>query len=183
MRELNHRAFRQLQAYAFGVSRFRVEVGPDLDSKTGYVERIRLQLPERAMIQFTHLDNRAVLDPGRAPNVPWQTRFDTIGTTIGSTSPTTFVAEWASGETTVGFRRGTFTMGFNTAYALLSHKFGSERVSVRLERYATDFEHNNAFTVAAFHDVNPKLRTGLEYVHASGENGGSTISLELRYSF
>ena len=157
--------------------------GPDLDGKTGYAGRIRFQLPERAMIQFTHLDNRAELDPGRVPDVPWLTRYDTIGTTIGSTSPTTFAAEWASGDTTVGFPGGSFKLGFNTAYALLSHKFGAERVSVRLERYATDFDHNNAFTVAAFHDVNPKMRTGLEYVRANGENGGSTISLELRYSF
>jgi hypothetical protein len=157
--------------------------GHDLDGKTGYAERIRVQLPERAMLQATHVDNRAELDPGRVPNVPWLTRYDSVGTTIGTMSPTTFAAEWASGDTTIGFPRGTFTLGFNTAYALLSHKYGAERVTVRVERYATDFEHKHAFTIAGFHDVNPRIRAGLEYVRASGPNGGNAITLELRYAF
>ena len=158
-------------------------IGRDLDGKTGYSERIRIQLPERAMFQVAHVDNRAVIHPRHAPDVPWLTHYDTVGATIGTTSPTTFAAEWASGDTTVGFRRGSFTLGFNTAYALISHKFGPERLSLRVERYATDFSHEHAITVAGFHDVNAQLRTGLEYVHASGENGGNLITLELRYSF
>src|SRR5216684_7490022 len=38
-------------------------IAHDLDGKNGYSGRIRLQLPERAMIQFTRIDNRATLVP------------------------------------------------------------------------------------------------------------------------
>lgn len=38
--------------------------GADLDNKNGYAERIRVSLPERAMLQVTHIDNRATLAPG-----------------------------------------------------------------------------------------------------------------------
>ncbi len=157
--------------------------GKDIDGKTGYSERIRVQLPERAMLQATHVDNRAVLHQGVPPEVPWLTRYDTVGTTIGSTAPTTLAAEWASGHTTVGFPGGSFKLGFNTVYALLSHKTGSERFSARVERFATDFDRGHAITAAWLHDVNAKARAGLEYVRASGTNGGSTITLELRYGF
>src|SRR5712691_2047955 len=34
-------------------------IGRDLDGRYGYSERLRVQLPERALLQFTHIDNRA----------------------------------------------------------------------------------------------------------------------------
>lgn len=157
--------------------------GRDLDSKSGDSERLRLQLPERALIQFTHLDNRTQLRPGEAPEEPWRTKYDTIGTTIGLTSPTTFAAEWMRGTTTVGFPGGTFRLGISTTYALLSHKWNKERFTARAERYSTDFGHWHAETVAWLHDAGPRTRTGIEYVRASGRNGGSQVTVEVRYGF
>jgi hypothetical protein len=158
--------------------------GTDLDNEYGFSARGRLQLPERAMIQFTHIDNRAKVEPGVAPEVPWHTRYNTVGGSIGATSPTTFAAEWASGDTTVGFPGGSFTLGFNTIYALISHKTGPERFTLRVERFATDAERGTAYTLAGFHDIGPHARSGIEYVHTSGtENGGKSFILELRYSF
>lgn len=158
-------------------------IGPDLKARTGFAERVRVQLPERAMLQATHVDNRAELYPGAPPEVPWRTRYDTLGATIGTDSPTTFAAEWMWGQTTVGFTHGTFTLGFNTVYALLSHKTGAERFSARVERFSTDLTAGHATTLAWLHDMNEHTRAGAEYVRASGENGASTITLELRYGF
>src|SRR5262249_1973607 len=45
-------------------------IGPDLDSNWGFSERLRVQLPERAMLQVTHLDNRAELGRRRG-QTPW----------------------------------------------------------------------------------------------------------------
>ena len=45
--------------------------------------------------------------------------------------------EWMRGSTAVGFPGGSFTMDFDTAYLLGSHKFGHERLSARIERFAT----------------------------------------------
>ena len=157
--------------------------GPDLDSKIGYAGRIRVQLPERAMLQVTHVDNRAVLDPGEVPDVPWLTKYDTIGTTIGIMSPTTFAAEWAKGDTTVGFPGGTFTLNFDTVYALVSHKSGANRLTARVEQYSTDFEDGRAVTAAWLRDFSDRLRAGVEYTRASGDNPGSAWMVELRFAF
>jgi hypothetical protein len=158
-------------------------IGSDLDGKAGYAGRIRVQLPERAMLQVSRLDNRAVLDPGQVPDVPWLTRFTTIGTTIGITSPTTFAAEWADGDTTVGFPGGTFTLNFDTAYALVSHKQGPNRYTLRGEQFNTDFEKGRAVTGAFLRDLNERLRAGVEYTRAAGDNPGSTWMVELRFAF
>jgi hypothetical protein len=179
--------------------------GEDLDSKNGYAERIRISLPERAMLQVTHIDNRATLAPGPVKGQePWRTRFNIVGAEVGSTMPVTVAAEWMRGSTAVGFPGGSFTMNFDTAYLLGSYKFGHERLSGRIERFATsdaskpavDFarEHGHAVTLAWMHETNTHSRAGLEYCRVSGDRpplapafdprtGGSTVTAEYRYSF
>ena len=185
-------------------------MGADLDHKNGYSERLRLSLPERAMIQFAHIDNRAPITPNPIKGqTPWQTHFNVISADAGSKGPTTVAAEWAYGSTAVGFPGGSFTMDFDTEYLLVSHVFGHERLSARVERFSTrnasrpsvDFarEDGHAWTVAWMHETSARSRTGLEYVRVAGDRpgvavsyppaafdprtGGSTISLEYRYSF
>jgi hypothetical protein len=187
--------------------------GRDLDGRNGYAERIRIQLPERAMLQFTHVDNRAELLPSVDNQTPWLTRFDVIGGDVGSSGPTTFAAEWASGSTAVGFPGGSFQMDFDTAYALVSNKRGADRLTARYDHFRTwdharapddsSREHGYGVTLAWFHDLNVLrspdgsrvLRTGLEYARIRGDHpgaaaagfdpntGGSTLSVELRYGF
>jgi hypothetical protein len=180
-------------------------IGPDLDNKNGYAERIRVSLPERAMLQIAHIDNRAPVVPILLKGQePWQTRFNVVSAEVGSKSPTTVAGEWAYGSTAVGFPGGSFTMDFDTAYVLVSHAFGHERLSGRVERFSTrnasrpavDLarEHGRAWTVAWMHETGTRSRTGLEYVRVTGDRpglapdfdprtSGSTISLEYRYSF
>lgn len=180
-------------------------IGADLDHKNGYSERIRLSLPERAMLQVAHIDNRAPVVPYPIKGqTPWLTRFNVVSAEAGSKSPTTVAAEWASGWTAVGYPGGSFTMDFDTAYLLVSHAFGHERLSARVERFSTRDadrppvdgarEHGRAWTVAWFHETSARSRTGLEYVRVTGDRpglapdfdprtSGSTISLEYRYSF
>jgi len=184
--------------------------GEDLDGRNGYSERIRVTLPERAMLQVTHIDNRATLSPTDVKGQePWLTRFNIVSGEIGSTMDTTVAAEWAKGSTAVGFPGGSFTMDFDTAYLLVSHKIGKERISGRIERFSTKNdapanpdlarESGHAWTVAWFHEMNARSRAGLEYVRVSGDRpgvvvfyaprivdgrtGGSTITAEYRYSF
>jgi hypothetical protein len=180
-------------------------IGEDLDSRNGYAERIRVSLPERAMLQVAHIDNRAPIVPGEIKGqTPWQTRFNVVSAEAGSTADTTIAAEWAYGSTAVGFPGGSFKMDFDTAYILASHKFGHERISGRVERFATrGADHPNpdggrelghAWTAAWMHETSAHSRTGIEYVRVVGNRpglapdfdprtGGSTLSIEFRYSF
>lgn len=182
-----------------------IPVERDLDDRLGHAERIRIKLPERAMLQVAHLDNRAKLVPKIDGQVPWLTRFNVVSGEIGSTSPTTLAAEWCYGWTALAFPGGSFTMNFDTAYVLLSHKRGSNRLTLRVDRFATsdrthpdpDFarEHGRGLTVAWLHDVSKQVRLGIEYARATGDRrfaifsggdprvGGHTITLELRRRF
>ncbi|HEY8182660.1 MAG TPA: hypothetical protein VII32_10490 [Thermoanaerobaculia bacterium] len=176
-------------------------IGPEVDKKFGDSERVRIQLPERAILQFTRIDNRSELLVRRAPEEPWRTRFNIIGAELGPTGPTTLAAEWAYGSTALGFPGGSFTMDFDTIYLLLSQKRGTSRWTARVERFTTNDkrrqpgdvnrEHGSAITLSWLHESSKSLRSGLEYVHVKGDRleapdprtGGSTISLELRYRF
>jgi hypothetical protein len=170
----------------------------DLDGIWGHSERIRLSLPERAMLQITHLDNRAEL-VNRRGQVPWLTRFDHVGAQVGMTTDWTIAAEWLSGDTTIGFPGGTFTLDFDTVYLLGSWKRGNNRVSARVERFNTRShersaapdqarERGNAWAVAWFRG-NESARLGIEYLKVNAERfypanvGGSMWTLELRYKF
>jgi len=184
--------------------------GEDLDGRNGYSERIRVSIPERAMLQVTHIDNRATIAPFDVKGQePWLTRFNIVGAEVGSTGDTTVAGEWAKGSTEVGFPGGSFTMDFDTAYLLASHKFGHERISGRVERFSTRNdrhvandgarEDGHAWTVAWMHEANAHTRTGIEYVRVDGDRpgvatffspvsfnprtGGSTITIEYRYNF
>ena len=166
-------------------------IGPEIDHRIGDSERIRLQLPERAMIQFARVDNRSQLLIGRPPDVPWRTRFNVVSADAGASSPTTVAAEWAYGTTTVAFPGGTFGEKFDTAYLLLSHKMGTDRWTARVERFKIGGEHGHAYTIAWLRETSPHVRSGVEYVRAKGNQpqapdpntGGSTITIELRYRF
>jgi hypothetical protein len=176
-------------------------IGPEIDKKFGDSERLRIQLPERAILQFTRIDNRSELLVRPAPETPWRTKFNIIGAELGPTGPTTLAAEWAYGSTALGFPGGSFTMDFDTIYLLLSQKRGTSRWTARVERFTTNDhkrqpgdvnrEHGSAFTLSWLHESSTSLRSGLEYVHVKGDRlaapdprtGGSTISLELRYRF
>src|SRR6266705_2788549 len=82
--------------------------GHDATDRIGDPERLRVQLPERAMIQFARVDNRTQLLFRNPPDVPWRTHFNVISGDVGASSPTTLAGEWAYGTTTVGFPGGTF---------------------------------------------------------------------------
>lgn len=180
-------------------------IASDLDHKFGFSERVRIQIPERAMLQIAHIDNRAKIRPAVPPNVPWDTRFNVVSAGLGANSPTTLAAEWAKGETTLAFPGGTFTLDFDTAYLLVSRKSGKDRYTTRVERFATrshkrfpgdsSRESGKAVTIAWLRDLSEHLRGGLEYVKVDGDRpgaqaagfdprvGGSTITLEFRIGY
>lgn len=172
----------------------------DLDHRNGYAGRLRVQLPERAMIQLAHLDNRAELVPLIDNQVPWLTRFDVVSASVGTTSPTTISAEYARGWTAVAFLGGSFRMDFAAAYLLASHKRGNDRWSARLERFTTNGhvpsefdttpEHGHAVTLVWLRDAGPHVRYGLELVRVNARHpafavnpSGTTATAEVRYGF
>lgn len=176
----------------------------DLDGHTGYAGRVRLQLPERAMIQVAHVDNRGDREEYRG-EYAWATKFDVASAQVGLTSPTTVLAEYTRGKTGMGAPPIFVDADFWAWYVMVSHKMGRERFSARYDGFGTsdrdhapvetNTEHGKSWCLAWLHDVSDKVRLGAEFVQVTGdrpaaaESGfspntdGHTVTLELRYSF
>jgi hypothetical protein len=173
-----------------------VPFSSDLDGRTGIAGRVRFSLPERANVQLTHFDNRGdrKLYSGQ---YSWQTRYNQLSGEIGSTSPTTFAAEYMWGRTGMGFApKPHVQTDFDAWYALVTHKIGRNRFTARLENFTvTDQAHAAAgvyddrgwaWTLAWLYDVTPKVRAGVEFVQITGRRedpyDARKVSLELRYA-
>lgn len=175
----------------------------DLDGRLGYSVRARFTLPERANVQLTRVDNRG---DRRLHNgeYAWRTRFDMIGGQLGTTSPTTLLAEYAWGTTGMGKPPNFVDARFYAGYLLVSHKAARLRTSARIDVFGTsdrdgvlekNQEHGIGWTLAAFYEPNDHLRTGLEYSSVSaqrpaavqsgfdGNTDGRTVTLELRWRY
>ncbi len=162
-------------------------IGPDLDGRIGYSGRGRIELPERALLQIAHIDNRAQLAPEIKGQTPWHTRFNIVGASIGTTSPITLSAEWARGSTSVSTMPASVsTINFNTIYVLLSQKTGISRWTFRAEQFSTSSseaygydvnrESGHAFTVAWLLSPTPQVRWGAEWVRVIGKRPGPAPS-------
>lgn len=179
--------------------------GTDLDGRTGYALRFRYALPERAMIQLTHVDNRGDRELYRG-EYAWTTRFTLLGAEVGDTERTIAAIELIDGTTGMGLNEfGFVDLDFTAGYLLVSHRADRHRLSARYDVFDTterdfSFAENNdesgrSWTFAWLVDLTPSLRGGLEFMQITGdrpaaaESGfdarmdGRTVTAELRYSF
>ena len=183
-----------------------VPFSSDLDGRTGYSERVRISAPERAMLQFTHVDNRGDRELYHG-QYSWYTDFNLIGAEVGTADTTVFSVEYLDGYSEMGetTRPGWVDMDFSAWYALLSHKTERFRWTARFDDFATkdldhsrgetNTEHGHAWTLAWFYDPGTHVRAGVEFVSVTGnrpaaaESGfdpnldAKTLTLEVRYRY
>ncbi|HKB78788.1 MAG TPA: hypothetical protein VKH35_03635 [Thermoanaerobaculia bacterium] len=179
--------------------------GPDLDGRTGFTARVRASIPDRALLQFARIDNRADRDEYRG-EYAWQTRLNLLSAELDGQHGTTLAAEYGWGSTGMGFAPRAFVdLTYYAAYALVSQKFGRNRFSVRLDAFNTrDRDHSiaetndesgRAWTLAWFFEPHPSVRLGTEFANisarrlAAAESGfdpntdGRTLTVEVRVRF
>jgi hypothetical protein len=177
----------------------------DLDGRTGYAVRGRVQLPERASLQLAHVDNRGDRQEYRG-EYSWQTRFDVLSAEAGTSSPFTVLAEYAWGKTGMGAPPVFVDADFDAGYVLASYKAGANRVSFRFDRFnttdrdrsplvETNTEHGRAWAITYLRQLGPHLRASAEFLQITGdriaaaESGfdpnldARSLTLELRYGF
>lgn len=175
----------------------------DLDGRTGVSARLRLQLPERAMIQLTRVDNRGDRKEYRG-EYAWQTHFNIAAAQVGLTSPATLAGEYCWGATGMGISPHFVQADIATWYLLGSWKRGNDRFSLRFDTFSTtdrdgvaenNSEHGHSWVLAWMHDLRPNLRLGTEFLQVTGgraaaqQSGFSpntdarSLTVELRYGF
>ncbi len=179
--------------------------GPDLDGRTGITARVRMQIPERALVQLAHIDNRGDRREYRK-EYAWQTRFNIASGEITTVRHATIAAEYGWGSTGMGFAPAALVnLNFAAWYALISQPLGRNRLSARYDGFRTidrdhsfaenNTEHGRAWTLAWFFEPRPSVRLGAEFASvsarriAAAESGfdpntdGRTLTLEARYRF
>ena len=177
----------------------------DLDGRTGLALRARVQLPERAMLQIAHIDNRGDRREYRG-EYAWRTRFNIASAEAGSSSPVTVLAEYAWGTTGMGAAPAFVDADFYAGYLLVSLQRGAERLSARFDRFATidrdrapaaedNTEHGRAWAVAWLHHFTPQVRLATEFTQITGNRiaaqqsgfdpnlDARSVTLQLRYGF
>lgn len=177
----------------------------DLDGRTGFAVRGRVQLPERASLQIAHIDNEGDRREYRG-EYAWRTRFDVISAEAGTSSPLTVLAEYGWGKTGMGVSPVLVDADFNAGYLLASYKQGPNRYSFRFDRFATNdrdrsplvetnTEHGRAWAITYLRELSPHLRMSAEFLQITGdriaaqESGfdpnldARSVTLELRYGF
>ncbi|HET7706233.1 MAG TPA: hypothetical protein VFM36_09120 [Thermoanaerobaculia bacterium] len=181
----------------------------DMDDRIGWSARGRLGFTDRANIQWTHVDNRGDYEL-YGDEYSWKTKFNLIGAEIGHTESTVFAAEWIHGYTAMGpflaFLGGRpVVVDFTSAYALVSHKRGRNRVSGRYDIFSLEdedgaggedpTEDGKAWTVSWLYDLTSHVRTAVELTQVTGDSNlaresgfdpdtsGTSVLVEVRYSF
>jgi hypothetical protein len=175
----------------------------DLDGRTGLSARVRMQLPERAMLQLTRVDNRGDRNEYRG-EYSWQTHFNIAGAQVGLTSPATLAAEYCWGATGMGTSPHFVQADFASWYLLSSWKVNSDRFSIRFDTFSTkdrdrvaedNTENGHSWVLAWMHQLRPNVRLGTEFAQVTGDRpaaqqsgfspntDGRTVTVELRYGF
>jgi hypothetical protein len=175
----------------------------DLDGRTGISARVRLQLPERAMMQLTRIDNRGDRELYRG-EYAWQTHFNIAAAQAGLTSPATVAAEYCWGATGMGISPHFVQADFAAWYLLTSYKRSNDRYSVRFDSFSMadrdhvaedNTEHGHSWVLAWMHDLKPNVRLGAEFAQVTGSRpaaqqsgfspntDGRTVTAEVRYGF
>jgi len=175
-------------------------IGRDLDARTGVTGRVRVNLPERAMLQLARVDNRGDRRLYRG-EYSWQTKLNLLSGEIDGQHGTTLLSEYGWGSTGMGFAPRAFVqLDYYAAYALVSQAFGRNRVSARIDVFGTkdrdrslaeiNTESGRAWTLAWFYTVR-SMRLGAEFANIAAQRvsapdpntAGRTLTLEARYRF
>jgi hypothetical protein len=180
--------------------------GRDLDGRTGFAERVRFSVPERGMIQFAHVDNRADRELYRG-QYAWATKFNLVSGELGNQESTVLAAEYMTGQTGMGFDPHPYVQAdFHAWYALLSRKVGRGRITARVDEFSTkdrdvslftetNTEHGRSWALAWLYEVTKNIRLGAELTNVTGDKliasqsgadantDAHMLTLEVRYGF
>ncbi|MGH9457459.1 MAG: hypothetical protein ACRD2J_07430 [Thermoanaerobaculia bacterium] len=175
----------------------------DFDDRIGWSARIRIERPNVASVQLTHVDNRG--DRARyGDEYSWGTDFNLLGAHWTPTDRLYLAAEYLDGYTEMGLFVPV-EAEFRSAYLLGSWSGDRWRASLRSDwfdttdedgdpRGETNEEEGWGWTAAFFWSLTPSLRIGLEVLDVDAENvmarqtgydfqvGGTSATLEVRWN-
>lgn len=151
-----------------------------IDGRAGAYAGLEGRYLDRVTLRVLRYDNRAdptVID-AVAGTIAWHTRFTSAGLRAESGSGWTGIVQWLQGETIIAPGGFTIDWPFNSAYGLLSRRFGRHTVSARYDRFNVEVrgieddgaQSGHAWTAAYACDLSPHWRIGLEWLQVQSQS-------------
>ncbi len=153
--------------------------GSDLDGRLGWAASLRWQRRDRALLQWTHFDNRADRALHGGDEYAWATELDLFAAELHPGGGWTLLGELLTGATGMGFRGAPYVQAdVEAAYLLASWQTRGARLSLRYDTFRTrdrdrfragdnNDGDGNAWTLALLWDLRPTLRLGVELLRLS----------------
>src|SRR5882672_955254 len=127
---------------------------------------------DRVVLRVLRYDNRA--DPTQIDTVSgaiaWDTRFNSAGLRVESSTGWTGILQWLDGETIIAPPGVQLVWPFRAQFALLSKRFGRQTLSARYDRFKVDssvdgsYQSGHAWTAAWLFDADAHWRVALEWL-------------------
>jgi hypothetical protein len=111
-----------------------------LDHHVGAYAGVEARYTDRVVLRVLRYDNRAdptVIDFASGA-IAWETRFSSAGLRMESETGWTGIAQWLSGVTSIAPGGVFWNWPFQSEFALLSKRFGSQTLSARYDHFRID---------------------------------------------
>jgi hypothetical protein len=172
-----------LSAFAASVQPSETYPTREADGRAGYYLRADWRTPGPVAFNALYYDNGgdkvSVTSSGQWA---WATRFANLGMSVDLDARTQLLSQLMSGRTLMGFPTNDglwFDVDFDAAYLLLTHSFGADALTGRLDWFRTrdrsmvavdnNDEHGWAATAAWRHDLSRHARLMLEALHVDSD--------------
>jgi hypothetical protein len=112
----------------------------EVDNRPGFYTGISIERPELLKFRAMYYDNRGNPSIVKNGQYAWHTRFGNMGLKLALPGDSEFIGQTMLGETQMGsFINNLYAVdtSFWSGSLLLSKKLGSQRFTVRYERFAT----------------------------------------------
>jgi hypothetical protein len=154
----------------------------ELDGRTGWYAGAQWDFLDKSRLRYTHYDNRGDPKIARHGQWTWRTRFDAAGWHLRLPGGNEVMAQMVDGDTEMdGFTAPFVFAKYQAAFALVSHAWGRQRVSLRYDGFWVhdldgvvgdpNQEDGHAWTAAWFLEgprtARGSWRTGVEALQVS----------------
>jgi hypothetical protein len=155
----------------------------EIDHRPGFYAGAQWRWGERAMVKGFVYNNRADPEARSGDEYAWRTRFKHVGAQFALPLGVGLLGQWIDGTTVMGPDLGPWHVQdvlFDSTYAMLTRRFGSQRISLRYEWFdlqpyndppgITNQDKGNAVALAWMYQFTPAFRFGAEYLQIASDH-------------
>jgi len=172
--------FGRVGVYQSNPAFAKKELFCEMDRRPGYYAGAQVRWLDRAILEFTHYDNRAdptVFEAG-VRDFAWLTKFDAAALRAESANGWTALVQALAGDTVIAPGGWSAEWKFDSQSALLAKRVGPHMLAARYDAFAVTFggdaslpgsENGHAWTVAYSWDRGDHWRFAAEWLRVTSD--------------